>query len=194
MKHLTRAGAILGLLLIVFVLLRLMPPPEELESYGFYRGEDDSEAWASQPIQYANPLLCQSCHEDKHDTWNESKHSNVSCENCHEPGQSHIEEGTSLIVDISRESCGLCHTKLFSRPSDFPQVDPDKHGGQLECISCHNPHDPQEPRASELPLIPHLLDGRSSCLACHDGGYVKPFPESHEGRGEDTCLECHESK
>jgi hypothetical protein len=28
---------------------------------------------------------------------------------------------------------------------------------------------------------------------CHDTGQVKPFPADHEGRENDSCLECHEA-
>jgi predicted CXXCH cytochrome family protein len=41
------------------------------------------------------------------------------------------------------------------------------------------------------PLIPHTLEGRESCLSCHQIGGV-PLPEDHEGRTEDLCLTCHE--
>ncbi len=42
------------------------------------------------------------------------------------------------------------------------------------------------------PLIPHTLEGRESCLMCHQIGGDIPLPEDHEGRTEDLCLTCHE--
>lgn len=197
MKHLIRAGALLAMLVIVFVLLILMPAPAVLEPYGFYRGgsDKDVEVWANKPMQYAISSVCGDCHQDKYGIWEESKHSSVSCENCHGPAMVHVvetsdnlavETGADLIVDTSRELCGLCHGVLFSRPSDFPQIDLEEHGEQAECITCHNPHGPQVP-----PQIPHPLEGRDDCLLCHEAGGLKPFPENHAGRTSDICLSCH---
>ncbi len=191
MQHLVRAGALLALLISVFVLLRLMPAPAVLEPYGFYRGENNAEEWASQPMQYADVQRCNDCHQDKHSTWKQSSHSTTNCETCHGPGQAHVNQGASPVVDASRELCGLCHDRVLARPVDFPQVDLAEHGGQSACITCHNPHDPQVTKP--LP-IPHTLEGRTDCLLCHNIGGIKPFLEDHEGRSPDTCLNCHGSK
>ena len=191
MKHLIRGGGLLALLVFVFLLLRLMPIPEAMEPYGFYRGQGNEAEWASQPVRYADPVRCSTCHQDKHGTWEESEHSTVSCENCHGPGEEHVEKQVSLVLDTSREACGVCHAKLLARPDDFPQVDLKEHGGQSECIACHNPHDPQTATAL---TIPHALEGRGDCLLCHSAGGIAPFPGDHEGRSQSTCLNCHEGK
>ena len=47
--------------------------------------------------------------------------------------------------------------------------------------------------ASAQPKIPHPLEGRDNCLACHGPGGVKPFPASHAGRTNDICLVCHQA-
>ncbi len=193
MKHLVRAGALLAILMFVFLVFRLMPTPVFLEEYGFYprNAEENTEEWSNLPVQYADPSVCGSCHPDKHSVWEESKHGTVSCENCHGPGEAHVDKGTSLVMDTSREFCGLCHDKLLARPSGFPQVQLSEHGGQSACITCHNPHDP---RITTLPQIPHTLEGRTDCLLCHEAGGIKPSPEDHAGRSSDTCLNCHRSK
>ncbi|MHC4160194.1 MAG: hypothetical protein ACYSSO_14070 [Planctomycetota bacterium] len=188
MKHLTRAGALLAILITVFLLLKLMPTPTFLEQYGFRQSEDNAKEWSSLSPLYADSSRCSECHQDKHSVWMESKHSTVSCENCHGPATAHIETNASLIIVASRESCGLCHDQLLSKPSDFPQIDLDEHGGQLECITCHNPHDPE---VAAPPRIPHTLEGRPDCLVCHKAGGIKPFPQDHTGRDKGTCLNCH---
>ena len=194
MKHLFRAGAILAaVLIIIFVVIRLMPAPEVLEPYGFYREKGDEEVWASRPLLYADPNSCGNCHQDKHSAWVESKHSTVSCENCHGPGEIHVEKQTSMVVDTSRESCAVCHTRLIARPSEFPQVDLAQHGSESACVTCHNPHDPVG-ATSVMPVVTHTLEGRADCLICHDTGSIKPFPHDHEGRSQDNCLNCHKSK
>ena len=39
--------------------------------------------------------------------------------------------------------------------------------------------------------VPHPIQGRESCLACHVVGGVKPVPASHAGRTNETCVLCH---
>ena len=45
----------------------------------------------------------------------------------------------------------------------------------------------------QIPEIPHPLEGREDCLACHGAGQIKPFPEDHEGRTNDMCTMCHQA-
>ena len=194
MTHLKRAGALLLVILaVVFVVPRLVPASAFLDEYGFYNksAEENAQEWAGLQAQYADPLICGDCHQDKHDTWEKSEHSSVSCENCHGPGEAHTKDLTRLVVDTSRESCGLCHGRVFARRGTFPQVDMSEHGGLSNCVACHNPHDPA---GEELPVIPQPLEGRDECLLCHGSGGMEPSPEDHEGRGQDTCLNCHQSK
>lgn len=143
MKHLIRAGILLTAIIAIVILIRFVPVSEELKPYGFYRGTDNAQEWAGQPLQYADAIRCNDCHQDKHSLWTKSKHSTVSCENCHGPGETHVEKGTKLVVDASIETCAVCHAKLPARPSDFPQVDVKTHAGELSCVTCHNPHSPQ---------------------------------------------------
>ena len=44
----------------------------------------------------------------------------------------------------------------------------------------------------QIPAVPHPVEGREDCLACHDAGQVVPFPEDHAGRSNDSCTMCHE--
>ncbi len=220
MKHLVRAAIILGgVLFIFFVVLRLVPVTETLKAYGFYQDKDNSAEWASLPLEYADPNSCNTCHQDNSAIWQSSVHASVSCENCHGPGQKHIDTGGSLPINKSAETCTVCHAQLPARPLDFPQVDPKKHSGQLLCITCHNPHDPLAPVKAPLPAqekaenspppslvvappqdseatpaVPHSLEGRADCLLCHNTGGIKPFPADHEGRSSETCLTCHQGK
>jgi cytochrome b subunit of formate dehydrogenase len=41
------------------------------------------------------------------------------------------------------------------------------------------------------PAIPHPVEGRSPCSACHGPGAMKPVPGDHAGRAEATCTMCH---
>lgn len=216
LTHLRRALAVLiAVLLFIFVVPRIMPTEEALQPFGFYRVGNNSGEWANQTPQYVDTARCNTCHQDKYATWQQAKHSTVSCETCHGPGRAHIEAQARPIVDNSREACGVCHGQLPSRPKDFPQVDLATHNVPTTCTTCHNPHAPQvtalrqmtpspdntqsgagsAPKTeTQLPRIPHSLEGRVDCLLCHNTGGLKPFPEDHAGRTSAVCLSCHGSK
>ncbi len=194
MRHLVRAGALLvAILVIALVVPRVMPTPAFLEEYGFHpkETEENVEEWSSLPIQYVSSSVCNDCHQDKYSLWTEGYHGTVSCENCHGPAKPHLETGARLVVDTSRELCGLCHARLASRPGDFPQVDMAEMGGQAECATCHDPHDP---RAGMPPQVPHTLEGRTECQSCHGSheSWIRIPPEvPHTLEGRTECLSCH---
>jgi Zn ribbon nucleic-acid-binding protein len=163
MKHLGRAAALLVVvLIIVFVVLRLISPPEFMVDYGFHRQDvvADTEKWASLPINYVGSSVCNDCHQDKYSMWEKGNHDTVACENCHGPAREHLENSSPETVDESRGLCGLCHARIVSRPSNFPQVNMDEMGGDEACDTCHNPH---EPRAGMPPEVTHDLEGRTDC-------------------------------
>ena len=194
MKHLVRAGALLlAVLILVFVVLRVMPTPAFLAEYGFHpeKIEENVEEWSSLPIQYVSSAVCLDCHQDKYSMWEKGDHRTVSCENCHGPARAHVETRAPEVLDTSRALCGLCHARLISRPSDFPQVDMEEMGGQAECITCHDPH---EPRAGMPPQVPHALEERTDCQLCHgphEPWVVMPPEPPHTLEGRTECLSCH---
>ncbi len=194
MTHLFRAGALLAAILVfAFIGLKVIPVPTLLTEYGFHPRETEANTkeWASLPIQYAQSSACSDCHQDKYRLWEQGNHRTVSCENCHGPAGEHLDTQASLVVDSSRELCGTCHAQLVSRPSSFPQVDMQEMGGQTECITCHDPH---EPRAGMPPQVPHTLEGRTNCQSCHGPHepWVVPPPQvPHTLEGRTECLSCH---
>ncbi len=201
MKHLVRAGLLLAAILIaVFIVPRIIPQvvptTSFLADYGFHRpnnAENEAE-WASLPMQYAESSVCLDCHKTEYNLWEKANHRTVACENCHGPTKDHLQTREPPIIDTSRELCGTCHAKLAARPASFPQVDMNEMGGQAQCKTCHNPHDP---RAGMPPKVPHSLDGRSDCQTCHNPHepleMIPPtIPHTLEGRTE--CLTCHGSQ
>jgi nitrate/TMAO reductase-like tetraheme cytochrome c subunit len=106
--------------------------------------------------------------------------------------------------------CTICHNPEGVKPP------PANHGSFTPdmCTSCHSPTmeeapvvitptpgptgEPGTPEAtaspapSAAPAIPHAIAGREQCLLCHDPtGNVRPAPQDHVGRTEDTCQICH---
>lgn len=194
MPHLIRAGALLLLVLVfAFVGLRVIPAPAFLAEFGFHpkNTEENREAWASLPIQYVSSSICVDCHQGEYALRGKGSHRTISCETCHGPAREHIATGAPEVLDTSRGLCGLCHARLVSRPSNFPQVNMAEMGGDEECITCHDPH---EPRVGIPPLTPHALEGRTDCQLCH--GPHEPWLESppeypHSLEGHTECLSCH---
>ena len=147
--------------------------------------------WAGLPIQFANPTICVDCHQNEYGLQQKGGHRTVTCENCHGPAQAHVEKGAPEVLDTSRGLCALCHAQLISRPRNFPQVDMAIMGGDAECITSHNPH---EPRVGMPPQVPHHLEERSDCLSCHSPSEALerlPPQTPHTLEGRTDCLSCH---
>ncbi len=194
MKHLFRAGA---LLVVVFTLMfwgpRVLPIPEFLTDFGFHpKNIEENEAmWTSLPIQYVSSSVCVYCHHDEYSLREKGNHKTVSCETCHGPAKAHLATGAPEVLDTSRGLCSLCHAQLISRPSNFPQVDMEKMGGDAECVTCHNPH---EPRVGMPPQVPHHLEERVDCQSCHSPTEpleILPPQTPHTLEGRTECLSCH---
>lgn len=82
--------------------------------------------------------------------------------------------------------CTQCH-----QPTMEAQPVPTGDTAAPEAAATVVPTEPAAP-AGGPPAIPHPLDGRDDCLACHATGGVKPFPADHEGRTVDQCQMCHQ--
>jgi hypothetical protein len=112
---------------------------------------------------------------------------NESCTMCHEAGEAEAEASPPVPHTLEgREDCLACHDAGQSEP--FPE----DHAGRIN-ESCTMCHEAGEAEAEAIPPVPHTLEGREDCLACHDTGQVKPFPEDHEGRDNESCIGCHEA-
>lgn len=103
-------------------------------------------------------------------------------------------------------NCLTCHSTAGVIPAPASHADYDT----TMCTQCHQAEvaeqptptgdaptpeagaTAQPPAASAPPAIPHPLDGRDNCLACHAAGGVKPYPADHEGRTVDQCQMCHQ--
>jgi cytochrome c553 len=112
---------------------------------------------ASAPVSYAGSESCgtSGCHEALFNTWVQGAHGaraeKSKCEVCHGPQGNHPEQQNKLVKvrgdgDLV-ELCLSCHRKLKARsttgqPQIVPQEHPYPHEGTLNCIQCHNPHDP----------------------------------------------------
>lgn len=151
--QLSRLAIAFAIFISIFILLRHFLVPKTFGQYGHYRGASLTEI-AQREIHYAGQKVCFECHQDIEDLKQQDVHSEIDCETCHGPGQKHSENGdtTGLKKPVSREFCGLCHSKNPAKQtSAIFQVDLKEHNVGKLCIDCHNPHQPWEMKKENLP-------------------------------------------
>ncbi len=102
--------------------------------------------------------------------------------------------GTTIKHEIAgKEQCLTCHGLQGISPM------PANHEGrpQESCLVCHKPGPMPtpgavQPGAGVAGAIPHTLEGKEKCDLCHAGpGSLKPVPDDHAGRANNTCTACH---
>lgn len=146
------------------------------------------------PHEQAKPVAnCLSCHANipTQGLHVGAVHAASTCQTCHQPHEWQT---------VARETCATCH------------VDRAEHNVGTSCATCHafvgpafTPASPTPtptaplagtpagtPKPAGPPTVPHPLEGRSDCTACHGLAGFKPFPQDHVGRTSTTCLACHQ--
>ncbi len=140
---------------VLFVVRQFIIPPEMKEMPLIQAATMEREA--DKEIKYAGAAICSQCHEKQQEMKKAGYHRDLSCESCHGAGQKHVDNPTEVkpTSPTKRDYCGYCHTYNSSRPTGFPQINPDTHNPRKPCITCHNPHNPKPPQPPR------------SCAACH---------------------------
>jgi hypothetical protein len=160
-QHVLRAGVVLLLGFVAFLVLRWVMIPSDFGVYGFYRAGalDDVKA---QPIAYAGRAACEDCHAGTYDrpggTTNalqgakpaeadpvkDNRHFVLRCEACHGPLAFHVADQSKPVAKVGVDGlCLSCHAQLSGRPDTQPQVLKSDHSGNDPCLSCHRPHRPK---------------------------------------------------
>lgn len=119
------------------------------------------------------PVLCESCHIDISGRYRKHLHYPFEqgwCIECHDP---HATNNRWVLLKSGEELCMSCHfTDGSQRTHNHPHgVKPKKplpphlhlgSTGELECLTCHQPH------GSDAPYLLRLRsDGENMCLGCH---------------------------
>jgi predicted CXXCH cytochrome family protein len=119
--------------------------------YSFHR-QSNLEEWKKQPAKYSTTgrekmhEYCGECHEKIVKVRSAKLHGIIACENCHGPAYTHPEKPEKLVIDRSRELCLRCHTSLPYTTSErkrIPGIDPKEHNPGIECVKCHDAHNPK---------------------------------------------------
>ena len=111
----------------------------------------------------------------------------ADCVTCHSTGLAGAPKFPADHTGRTNEMCQLCHKP--GTPSTSATVVPTKApvGGATPAA---------QPTAAlgGPPKIPHPLQNRDNCLACHQTGVggAPKVPASHAGRTVDTCKGCHQ--
>ena len=114
--------------------------------YGWHRPSNE-EDWKKVSVKYRTSEYCKECHKEKYDEIKQSPHANINCENCHGPALGHPDDPKSLTINRARELCARCHFRLeypTSGRGHIRGIDPKTHHPELECVTCHWPHDPRK--------------------------------------------------
>ena len=142
---------VIGLVVLMLLARKLYVPKdfgiyERGYMYGWHR-KGNEEDWKNFKVKYQGKEYCKDCHGDKYASINKTPHRIIQCENCHGPAIDHPSDPPKLAIDKSRAQCLRCHYPLpypTSGRKDIRGIDPDKHNPDVECATCHNPHNPME--------------------------------------------------
>jgi len=144
--QLKRLALAFAIFISVFLFMRHSLMPKSFGQYGFYRGAS-LEEMSEVPVHFAGQKACLECHQDIDELKQQDVHSEINCETCHGPGQKHSENGDITLLErsVSREACGICHSKNAAKQKTAVfQIDLKEHNIGKKCVECHNPHQPWE--------------------------------------------------
>jgi predicted CXXCH cytochrome family protein len=138
-----------GLILIFLVVRSFAVPP----GFGIHDGEyiyawydqANLETWKSVQVKYRGREYCQGCHATEFGQTSASSHAPIQCESCHSPAVNHPTDPPRLAIDRSRDLCLRCHADLPATLSGRAAItgkDPETHNPGIECVTCHQPHNP----------------------------------------------------
>ena len=210
MVGLIGGAAVVLLALVLFGLPSSAPAQKAPEPAAPTEKAPEAAAVASLPEGYVGPEVCKACHQEAYEKFSHTKMGRLflhqprgttealACENCHGPGQAHVNEGGGkgkggLItfakndltpVDKRNAVCLGCHTKgnrIFWKGSAHESRD-------VACTNCHKVMEQHSPRAnlakeSEIEM----------CGTCHLQKRATQMRSSHMPlrEGKMTCTSCH---
>jgi len=149
---------------------------------------------------YTGSEVCATCHADEANRFSENPHAKMvylhaangmTCENCHGPGQAHVDSGgdakkifsfKAASVSAATEKCLSCHA------SAHPDFERGPHAkANIGCVSCHSVHGSKQETLLKA-AQPTL------CFQCHAD--IKPqfnmvFHHPVE-EGMVKCTDCHD--
>ena len=189
----------LPLLLLPFLLLSV----SHVQARSAEQSAEQKAKAAAKPAAASNYVgsdTCKTCHEDVYTQrflrtphYNLIKEGKHGCEDCHGPGQAHVEGGGDVSKiftfkgvapsEISRR-CLSCH-EFSQEHGNWTRSAHASNG--VTCINCHSPHVAKVQRALLIQQTPQL------CYGCHNeqkAEFSKPF-RHRVNEGLIQCQDCH---
>ena len=121
------------------------------------------------------------------------------CQACHVPGSGGPSGGpTTLAPQVphlleGRTDCRACHATGVGGAPQFPADHADR--ANAGCQVCHalSPVADTPVAGVVAPQVPHPLESRPDCRACHATGAsgATQFPADHADRSNESCQTCH---
>jgi hypothetical protein len=126
-----------------YLVARAILTPQSFGEYGWYRGAALMEL-ASHDQVYAGSKSCAECHSEQQTVVRSNAHKTLSCEGCHGPSQSHVENPDLKPEILNYSHCVRGHEANPSRPKWHKQIVAKSHYTGDACTECHLPHHPTE--------------------------------------------------
>ncbi len=206
-EQVTRIAVVTAVLIAAILALRFVLLPPAYFSTRLHQAATVQREIAK-PVSFAGAALCGECHEEEAAIKSKGYHKGLACETCHGPSANHVEnpEGVKPFAPRDRKFCPVCHAYDASRPTGFPQINPNAHNPLKPCITCHHPHDPVPPEVPRECSACHAQIERTKslsshallpCTTCHTASEqhkITPraaLPSKPETR--DFCGGCHAS-
>lgn len=147
-KHIVRLILVLVGLVVFGLSAKAYFTVDSFYQFGHYRGDAVPMIAEPEP-KYRGPGYCKQCHAERFEVWSTHGHKKTKCEVCHGPAGQHPATGKLPIPQDTRKLCTLCHQKITGRPAHQPQIVVEEHAGELQCLYCHDPHQPKPIRIKE---------------------------------------------
>lgn len=141
-----RAIVVVILIVVFFIVAKQLARPDSFGEFGYYRGDNVAE-WMSMEKNYAAPgsKTCNECHDKVVQIISLGEHGKLDCQSCHGPLMAHVLKPTDSQPKVlgNASLCGTCHREIAGRTKEqIATVKLDEHSGGLDCVRCHDPHQP----------------------------------------------------
>ncbi len=167
-EQVQRIGVVVAFILAAVVAVRFVIVPRAYFSTAIHRSTTVDRETA-RTVNFAGMQACRECHDDIYEKKSKSFHRGLACEGCHGPSQKHAEDPMSVkpYAPRDRKFCPVCHAYDPSRPTGFPQINPQTHNPLQACITCHDPHDPTPPETPRECSACHAQIERTKAVSAH---------------------------
>lgn len=207
-QQVPRLAVVFAAAIVALIAARALLVPATFGAYGHYRA-NAVDSIAVRGVRFAGRQECEDCHDDIAAERVAGHHRTLTCEVCHGPQQPHVEDPMNVApaaADAGRGFCPVCHAYNPSRPTGFPQIDPDTHNPRKPCSQCHDAHAPEPPHVPDECSACHRTIARQKaqshhvdlpCTTCHvtpTRHKVTPLLVRADKPAERTfCAQCHDS-